>query len=226
MRLALIALLFTLAVPGVASANSEIIVKRDPGLTAAERADIRADAQVRLVETLSIARTELVAARPGDAQDALHDLQADPDVTYAQLNHRRRAVAAALPDDEGFPLQWGLHNVAQLLWEDDLDSRGVYDADIDAPEAWDQGVTGDGQVVAVVDTGISGNHEDIDPTRIVDERNFVAGESVNDVGDGNGHGTHVAGTIAATADNGGGVAGVAPGADLAALRALDDSGMG
>jgi subtilisin family serine protease len=223
----LIALVFALAVPGVASADSstEIIVKRDAGLTAAERADIRADAQVRLVESLPLARTELVAASPGDVKDALRDLQADPDVVYAQLNHRRRAFAAPLPDDEGFPYQWALHNVAQLLWDDDLSSRGIYDADIDVPEAWDQGVTGDGQAVAIVDTGIR-DHEDIDPGRIVAEENFVAGEPAGDVTDGNGHGTHIAGTIAATADNGGGVAGVAPDADLAVLRALNDFGAG
>ena len=225
LRPALIALLFTLAIPGVASANSgaEIIVKRDAGLSAAERADIRADAQVRLVEALPFARTELVAAGPGDVQDALRDLQADPDVTYAQLNHRRRAFAAPLPNDEGFPYQWGLHSVAQLLWEDDLSSRGIYDADIDLPEAWDQGATGEGQVVAVIDTGI-GDHEDLNPAQIVEKRNFVSGQSTTV--DGNGHGTHVAGTIAATADNGVGVAGVAPDAGLAVLRALNDFGMG
>jgi subtilisin family serine protease len=222
-RLVLFALVLALAVPGVASANSptEIIVKRDPGVSSA---DIRADAQVRLVEALPFARTELVAARPGDVRDALRDLRADPDVVYAQLNHRRRAVA--LPDDEGFPFQLGLHNVAQLLWPGDLSSRGTYDADIDAPEAWDQGATGAGQTVAVVDTGISGNHEDIEPGRIVAARNFITGEPINDVGDGEGHGTHVAGTIAATDDNQVGVAGVAPDAGLAVLRALDDFGWG
>jgi subtilisin family serine protease len=224
----LLALLLLALAPGVAAANpaTQIIVKRDPGLTAAERADIRADAQVRLVETLPFARTELVAARPGDVQDALYDLQADPDVSYAQLNHRRRAFAAPVPDDEAFPFQLGLHNVAQLLWPEDVGSRGIYDADIDAPEAWNQGATGAGQTVAVVDTGISANHEDIDPARVAAARNFVGGEPIDDVGDGNGHGTHVAGTIAATADNGVGVAGVAPDADLAVARAIDDFGFG
>ena len=217
----LIALAFALAVPGVASADSstEIIVKRDPGLTAAERADIRADAQVRLVETLGLARTELVAARPGDVQDALRDLKADPDVTYAQLNHRRRAFTT----DPGFEVQWGILNVAQLLFDDELESRGVYDADSDVVEAWDQGYTGAGQTVAVVDTGIA-DHEDLNPAQIVEKRNFVSGQSTTV--DGNGHGTHVAGTIAATEDNGIGVAGVAPDAGVAVMRALNANGSG
>jgi thermitase len=219
------ALLLCLALPGVAAANpaTQIIVKRDPGLSAAERADIRADAQVRLVDTLPLARTELVAARPGDVQDALRDLEADPDVAYAQLNHRREALA--LPDDQGFPLQWGLHNVAQILFDDELESRGLYDADSDVVEAWDQGVTGAGVGVAVVDTGIV-THEDIDPFSIVDKRNFVFGESPTATADGDGHGTHVAGTIVAEADNGIGIAGAAPGAQVTVLRALDDLGRG
>ena len=89
----LIALVLALAVPGVASANSstQIIVKRDPGLTAAERADIRADAQVRFVESLPLPRTEVVAAKPGDVADALRDLNADPDVVYAERDRVVRA---------------------------------------------------------------------------------------------------------------------------------------
>jgi subtilisin family serine protease len=221
LRPVLIALLLVLAVPGVASADSptEIIVKRDAGLTAAERADIRADAQVRLVEALPLARTELVAARPGDVQDALRDLKADPDVTYAQLNHRRRAFTL----DPGFEVQWGIENVAQMLFDDELESRGLYDADSDVVEAWDQGYTGAGQTVAVVDTGIA-NHEDINPAQIVEKKNFVTGETTTV--DGEGHGTHVAGTIAATDDNFIGVAGVAPDANIAVMRALDAWGWG
>jgi hypothetical protein len=161
----------------------------------------------------------LVAARPGDVQDALRDLQADPDVAYAQLNHRRRALTF----DPGFEVQWGIENIAQLLFDDELASQGFYDADSDVPEAWDQGPTGAGQTVAVVDTGIA-NHEDIAPAQVVEKRNFVTGESTTV--DGDGHGTHVAGTIAAIEDNGIGVAGVAPDAGVAALRALDDFGWG
>jgi hypothetical protein len=52
-------LMFALLAPASASAASttRIIVKREPGLSAAERADIRADAGVRLVDTLSLPRT-------------------------------------------------------------------------------------------------------------------------------------------------------------------------
>jgi hypothetical protein len=125
--------------------------------------------------------------------------------------------------DPGFDVQWGIENIAQILFDDELDSRGFYDADSDVVEAWDQGYTGFGQTVAVVDTGIA-DHDDIDPAQVVEKLNFVTGESTTV--DGDGHGTHVAGTIAATEDNLIGVAGVAPDTNIAALRALNDFGWG
>ena len=73
--------------------------------------------------------------------------------------------------------------------------------------------------VAVIDTGIELQHPDLD---VVGGRNCVSGGSY---ADGNGHGTHVAGTIAA-ADDAAGVVGVAPGARLWAVRVLDDAGSG
>jgi subtilisin len=72
--------------------------------------------------------------------------------------------------------------------------------------------------VAVIDTGIA-SHTDLD---IVGGKNCSTGKSYSD---GNGHGTHVAGTIGAR-DDGQGVVGVAPGARLWAVRVLDNRGSG
>ena len=74
--------------------------------------------------------------------------------------------------------------------------------------------------VAVIDTGIS-SHPDLN---VIDGINFSKGKSSN-YSDGNGHGTHVAGTIAAM-DNTIGVIGVAPGANLYAVKVLDNRGSG
>ena len=54
--------MFALVIPASASADTRIILKRDSGLSSAEQRDIREDAGVRLVETLSLPRTEVVAA--------------------------------------------------------------------------------------------------------------------------------------------------------------------
>lgn len=75
--------------------------------------------------------------------------------------------------------------------------------------------------VAVIDTGIDLDHPDLN---VVGGANFILGGR-NSFDDGNGHGTHVAGTIAAV-DNGIGVVGVAPGANLYSVRVLDNSGSG
>ena len=74
-------------------------------------------------------------------------------------------------------------------------------------------------------TPASPNHEDINPRAGRREEELRRSANRSTV-DGNGHGTHVAGTIAATEDNVIGVAGVAPDASIAALRALDASGWG
>jgi len=75
--------------------------------------------------------------------------------------------------------------------------------------------------VAVIDTGIDKDHPDLN---VVDGVNFVF-RGKNSYDDGNGHGTHVAGTIGAI-DNAIGVIGVAPGVNLYAVRVLDNSGSG
>ncbi|MBA3531080.1 MAG: S8 family serine peptidase [Ardenticatenales bacterium] len=74
--------------------------------------------------------------------------------------------------------------------------------------------------VAVIDTGIDTSHPDLN---VVGGKNCVKGP--NSYNDGNGHGTHVAGTIAAK-DDGAGVVGVAPGARLYAVRVLNNQGSG
>ena len=82
--------MLALVLPASASATetTRIIVKRDPGLTTAEQRDIRADAGVRLVDTLSLPRTDVVAAPAADASQAVRELNKDPDVVYAEIDHK------------------------------------------------------------------------------------------------------------------------------------------
>lgn len=114
---------------------------------------------------------------------------------------------------------------------------------VKAPAAWEQGYTGQGVTVAVIDTGvdythselknniwsntkeIAGNGIDDDQNGYIDDLrgwDFVDGD--NDPNDlpSDGHGTHVAGTIAA-ARNGVGVTGVAPDAKIMPIRVIDDA---
>jgi subtilisin len=95
---------------------------------------------------------------------------------------------------------------------------------IDAPQSSTAAVAGSAAVdvdIAILDTGIYKQHEDLNITGGVD----CSGRDTGAWGDGDGHGTHVAGTAAAR-DNRIGVVGVAPGARLRAVKVLNNNGSG
>ena len=118
-------------------------------------------------------------------------------------------------------------------------------ADIGAPSLWNQGITGAGVTIAVIDTGIDATHPDLDnldfgnwatigsPPKVVAQETFNHGVCSLGAVDGHGHGTHVAGIAAGTGEGNpaltsddGKYAGIAPGAKLGIAKALDDSGNG
>ncbi|KZZ83602.1 MULTISPECIES: S8 family peptidase [Bacillaceae] len=94
---------------------------------------------------------------------------------------------------------------------------------INAPEIWDQGIKGDTAVIAILDTGCDATHPDL-KDRIIGGKSFVDGDE-SDYSDSHYHGTHVAGTIAASL-NDQGVTGAAPEVKLLILKVLGDDGSG
>ena len=166
-----------------------------------------------------------------DADKLLAALRADPAVAHAELDTIMQAKTA-LPNDPGAPYQWNLFQEP---------------AGLRVNGAWDV-TRGAGEVVAVVDTGIT-VHYDLDANvlpgydMISDPVEARDGDDVRDddptdegdwaaagqcgVGsppwDSSWHGTHVAGIIAA-ADDGAGIAGVAPEAKILPVRALGPCG--
>ncbi len=98
---------------------------------------------------------------------------------------------------------------------------------VGAPSAWAAGITGAGTKVGIIDTGIDYTHPDLS---VVGGYDFVSSSSApsayaDNVASCDGHGTHVAGTVAAK-QNGTGVVGVAPNASLYALKVFTDYGSG
>lgn len=184
-------------------------------------------------------------------QDGLVLLQAPEVLTHANLRGLLTKLAhfsyvepdlavwtnATTSDDPSFSSLWGLNNTGQ--------TGGTPDADIDAPEAWDL-ARGDGSVVVgVIDSGVDYNHPDLKPN-LWKNPGETAGNGIDDDGNGykddvygwdfyntdadpmddNGHGTHVAGTIAAAGNNAIGVVGVNWNAKVMALKFLGADGTG
>ncbi|MFI8448933.1 S8 family serine peptidase [Streptomyces erythrochromogenes] len=118
-----------------------------------------------------------------------------------------------------------LPGAVDRIWLDGKAEAALADSttQIGAPQVWDQGATGTGVKIAVLDTGVDADHPDL-AQRIVSTHSFVPGE---DITDRRGHGTHVASIIAGTgAASAGKEKGVAPGAHLAIAKVLSDAGTG
>lgn len=98
---------------------------------------------------------------------------------------------------------------------------------IEAPEVWEAAEKGKGTIIAILDTGCQLDHPDLQD-RIIGGKNFTPdfnGDESN-FDDNNGHGTHVAGTVAASYRKEGGIAGVAPSAHLLIVKVLAGEGGG
>jgi subtilisin family serine protease len=181
----------------------------------------------------------LKLSRGMTVEEALEVYRNDPRVEWAEPNYYR--YAGATPNDTDFNQLWGLHNTGQNV----NGTMGTEDADIDAPEAWDITTGSTTVVVAVIDSGVDYNHPDL-KNNIWTNQGETPGNGIDDDGNGYvddirgwdfvdndnnpidspGHGTHVAGTIAAVGNNLTGVTGVCWTVKIIPLRFVDATGFG
>ncbi|MEU3791224.1 S8 family serine peptidase [Streptomyces fructofermentans] len=183
-----------------------LIITRDTGASRLSAEDLPG---VTVKRQLASVRAEAVTAKRSKAASLWAALVAAPHTTA------RRASA-------GSP---SLPGGVDRIWLDGKVKAALADStsQIGAPKVWDEGFTGTGVKVAVLDTGVDVDHPDL-AERIVSSRSFVPGE---DITDRRGHGTHVASIIAGTGDaSEGKEKGVAPAADLAIGKVLSDGGTG
>jgi thermitase len=146
--------------------------------------------------------TARLAVIPGQERAEIGRLAALPGVKYAGLNHL--AHAAGYPNDPFIGDQWNLRRVG-------------------APAAWDVTTGSLSIVVAVVDSGVDLSHPEF-AGRLLPGYDYVNWDSTPN--DDYGHGTHVAGILAAAANNAAGIAGLAPTVKLLPLKVLDATGAG
>lgn len=146
---------------------------------------------------------------------------------YANPNQALNVQTLALPSDPLFADQWHLLNVGQETGNPDLQNLfGVAGQDINVVPVWNLGIDGSGVLVAVIDSGVQVNHPDlagnISPTlrlNPIDGTNNVGPDLFDP---DSGHGTSVAGIIAAVDNNGIGGVGIAPGATIVPIKLIAD----
>ncbi len=188
---------------GEPGASGQYLVKFAAGTSEAEQAAALSDAGVQDLSYVAPLRLHSVVL-PEDAQAALDQLSANASVERVEAEQTREA--SAVPNDPAFDSQWSL---ARIGWDQ------VYGSLVPSGSA----------TVAVLDTGVDAGHADL-------AANVVPGTSILDPGsngasDSNGHGTQMAGIVAASTDNGEGMAGIGyAGVNVMPVTVLDSQGVG
>ena len=169
------------------------------------------------------------------AKEAIERLKSHQAIEYVEPDYR--VSIAATPNDPRFEDLWGLNNEGQ--------TGGTADADIDAPEAWSISTGSRDVVVGVIDTGVDYSHPDLAANAWVNSGE-IAGDGIDNDGNGyiddvhginaitdagdpmddEGHGTHVSGTIGASGNNGVGIVGVNHDVSIAGCKFLAADGTG
>lgn len=164
-----------------------------------------------------------------DNKSIVSDLKKTGAFEYVEENFKYK-FNNIYPNDNFFNDQWALHNTGQ--------NNGISDADVDALEAWryETGSSND-TVVAIMDTGIDYNHEDLADNMWINE-DEIPGNGIDDdsngyvddihgwnfAGDNNdpmdnyGHGTHCAGIIGSVGNNNTGITGINMNPKLMAIK--------
>ncbi|MFH2204809.1 MAG: S8 family peptidase [Elusimicrobiota bacterium] len=214
------------AVSAWASGGKRYIVGFKQGVDDARQKDILDSFGLADLETLDIFNAKIVEAPADRYSPSAFRMMSNPDIYYVE---------------EDFYTNW-LVNTGASFQARPLPSFGAIMADlpklkertsgsgeqpwgivrVNAEKGWAQANEGSGVRVAVIDTGVDFNHPDL-------QANYKGGYNAVDADkpplDDHGHGTHVAGTIAAVKD-GKGVVGVAPQAHIYAVKVLDKDGGG
>jgi subtilisin family serine protease len=174
-----------------------------------------APASIRLDGVAAVQRSHVnrhrsvVVAHAGRSGDVARELRADPQ------------VASVVPDAVGAVADWPQDNPP----DDTLYAANQQDFPlIGVPGAWAMTTGASSVIVGLLDTGYDGAHPDLAGIPTVAQWNTRTNtKTITDV---YGHGTHVAGTIAAQANNAMGVAGVAPGIRIMPVKVMDNNGQG
>ena len=156
---------------------------------------------------LRMQRTYVLSVPQSKISQYVQLLSKDPSVEYVEPDYKVSVLETT--DDPSIvnSTQWGMYKIMAA-------ANGI--------SAWDTAKSNNAVKIAILDTGIDQNHEDVS-SKIVLQHNCTDSATVDDL---YGHGTHVAGIAAASTNNGLGVAGTGYNASLMNAKALADDGSG
>ncbi len=221
---------------GARQVDGEILIKMRNNLQQPDLSQIHAEAEVDAStsdEVLSRRggyQIRRLRSRSRDTSALLARLRRNKNVLYAEPNYLLELDAT--PNDPAFNQLWGLLNTEQYIFG----LRGTRNSDTHAVTAWDVTTDSRSIVIGILDTGVDYTHPDLaanmwhNPGGIggcpAGTVGFNAITGTCDPQDDYYHGTHVAGTAAASGNNGVGVTGVSWTASLMALKFISSSGTG
>ncbi len=205
------------ATPAAAYREGEVLVKFKKRLSVTEASVLASALAANVIKEFSILSQKrqsayfLIASGQRSTEQLLGDWRSLPEVEAASPNYRRRLQR--LPNDPKLSYLWGMSKIS-------------------APDGWEKNTGSSGVVLAVMDTGVDYHHEDLAANMWINSGE-IAANGIDDDGNGfiddihgydfaadndgnpdsdpmdiDSHGTHVAGTMAATGDNGIGVCGI------------------
>lgn len=209
--------------------------KQARSLVKAKISDVNADEIDDNYKSLLSGRLAKFKISGMSTKEAIARLKSHQAIEYVEPDYQ--VSIAGTPDDPRFDELWGLNNDGQ--------TGGTADADIDAVEAWDISTGSRDVVVGVIDTGIDYSHSDL-ASNIWVNSSEIPGDGIDNDGNGfvddvhginaitntgdpmddEGHGTHVSGTIGASGNNATGVVGVNHEVSLVGCKFLDAAGNG
>jgi subtilisin family serine protease len=227
-----------------ASGRPEVLVKFKSGLSLASLETLSARFNDRIEDRIENAPgwTAIDDLDDANAADTVAQYRALPEVEYAEENYEitlpdaiDSSLVPVFPHDPQFSDQWALSNSGQR--------GGKQGADISATLAWATTTGSEDVVVAVLDSGVDYNHEDLKPNMWTrpgsmdpyldaelgsadDTYGFNAIDNASDPMDENGHGTHCAGIIGAEGENDLGIAGVNWKVRIMPLKFMNAGGYG
>ncbi len=208
---------------GAPFAPGQVLVRFKPAVPIWTKAASLSMLRTRPLARIAALDIYVVAIDPAASVEEMVELFGrNPNVAYAQPNYVYKAQVT--PNDSLFGYQYALFNKGQQIGWVPGSPVGNPNADIKAPQGWEETTGSASVIIGIVDTGIDLGHPDLKNKVVGTGRDFVNGDSV--AADDHGHGTMVAGVAGAETDNGEGIAGVGWNCRLLPVKVLDALGLG